>query len=251
MLVVWEGIFPRPTRDIDLLGRTSNDQESIRAIIRDVCSMTVEPDGMAFDPGAVDVTVIGEAAEYQGVRATVRGYLGSARVALHVDVGFGDLVTPGPKRVVYPTALAFPPPVIAGYSRESAITEKFEVMVRLGLASSRMKDIFDIWFLARSSDFAGAVLAEAIAGTFSHRGTAVDDDPVALTDVFASDSSKQAQWRAFRRRMMVADAPEELADVVALVREFLGPVVRARSTSRPFEGRWSAGGPWRVGPGRA
>ena len=37
MLLVWKTPVMRPTRDIDLLGRTSNDLESVRSAIAEIC----------------------------------------------------------------------------------------------------------------------------------------------------------------------------------------------------------------------
>jgi hypothetical protein len=122
---------------------------------------------------------------------------------MQVDVGFGDAVIPGPAEVDYPTLLDLPAPRLLGYSRESAIAEKFETMVKLGILNSRMRDFFDIWLLSRQFEFNGQTLSDAIRETFTRRGTEVSVLPVALTNAFSDDPGKMMQWRAFVRKSRI------------------------------------------------
>jgi hypothetical protein len=147
--------------------------------------------------------------------------------------------------VEYPTILPLPAPRLRGYSQESAIAEKFEAMVKLGMLNSRMKDFFDIWLLSRQFDFEGRTLSTAIAKTFATRRTVVPAEPIALTDAFATDRSKQTQWQGFVRRSRLQYAPSVLTEVVAAVAVFLGPVTKALASGTGFEHIWQAPGPWR------
>ena len=218
MLATWRVALTRPTKDIDLLGTMSNDVDTVAAAVRDVCVQEVEADGMAFDPASVTGERIAEEAEYEGVRIRFRGKLGTARVTMQVDVGFGDVVVPGPTWVDYPTLLDFPAPRIRGYTRESVVAEKFHTMVLRGLLNSRMRDFFDVWALARQFDFPGRRLASAVRETFSRRDLAVPALPVALTDEFSSDAGKAQQWRGFLRRSRLSSAPEDLSESMAPAR---------------------------------
>ena len=102
---------------------------------------------------------IKEDQEYEGVRLSIQARLEQARLSLQVDIGFGDAVTPAPEEIEYPTLLAdSPAPRLRAYSRYSVVAEKFQAMVMLGIANTRMKDFFDLWTLARSFDFDGRVL---------------------------------------------------------------------------------------------
>jgi hypothetical protein len=197
-------------------------------VVRDILETLVEPDGMRFDPATVAGTLIRERQEYEGVRLHFQGSLQQARILVRLDVGFGDVIVPGPQLVDYPTILpGLSSPRLRGYSRESVVAEKFEAMVALGEINTRYKDFYDLWFLARRFDFDGALLARAVAATFERRATTLTATPVAWTDVFAGDPDRQAQWRAFLRRTGVADAPETLGELVTLIRAFLGPVAAA------------------------
>ena len=181
MLLVWDARASRSTMDIDMLGRMKNNPEAVIDMVREICRQEVEPDGVVFDPGSVRGERITEDADYEGVRVRFRGVLDTARIAIQLDVGFGDVVVPSPKLMTYPTILDLPAPKVRGYSRESTIAEKFEAMVRLGVMNSRMKDFWDIRLLSRQFDFDGKTLATAIVGTFSKRHTDIPADPIAFT----------------------------------------------------------------------
>jgi hypothetical protein len=244
MFRAWGAPASRPTRDIDLLARMDNDVASVVPVFRDVCGLAVEPDGMVFDPASVAGAVIKEDADYPGVRVTFRGGLQNARVAMQVDVGFGDVVTPGPVPTAYPTLLALPAPHLSGYPRETVVAEKFEAMVKLGQVNSRMKDFYDLWLLARGFDFDGPILAAAVERTFAHRKTAVPPLPFALTPGFASDPAKNAQWKGFVRRTRLDDVPADLATVTGELGPFLLPVSEAVAAGFTFDRKWKAPGPW-------
>jgi hypothetical protein len=180
--------------------------------------------------------------------------LGSARVPFQIDVGFGDPLVPDAALVRLSTILDYPPPELQGYSRESAIAEKYQAMVYLGEINSRMKDFYDIWLLAMCENYDGPILARAIRATFGHRQTAFQPAPVALTAAFAERGDKQAQWRAFIRRHQpnpdrrpAGLEPPVLAETVAVIAWFLSPVTSALIDGQPFEQHWLAGGPWRPG----
>jgi hypothetical protein len=233
--------------DIDLLGKTKNQVDSIAGIMKQICLQPVEPDGLVFDPATVEGARIAEEANYEGVRIRLRANLGAARVTLQLDMGFGDVIVPSPQPIGYPTILDFPAPQLNGYSKESVVAEKFESMVKLGLLNSRMKDYFDIWTLSRQFDFEGKALSTAIAKTFSNRGTKIIPEPVALTSLFSDDGTKRAQWRGFIRKGRL-DGPQELPEVLNALTSFLKPLAAALSSGGFLRGKWTAPGPW-ISPG--
>jgi hypothetical protein len=240
MFTVWGAPASRPTKDIDLLGRTGNDVDEIVKVMKDACKVAVEPDGMSFDDDSVVGGPIAEDADYQGVRVTLRGALGNARVSVQIDIGFGDVISPRPTRISYPTILDFPAPKFSGYSKESAIAEKFQAMVKLGMFNSRMKDFYDIWLMSRMFDFKGQDLAKAIEKTFKNRDTAVTAAPQVFDKDFCTDKSKQTQWKAFLKRTTLTNVPEDLCEVVADIRIFLGPILQAIVEGETPKSNWRA-----------
>lgn len=246
MFNAWRAPTSRPTKDIDLLGHMENGVDALAEVMRDVCRQSVADDGLTFDPDSVQGMLIKEDADYEGVRVTFRGNLENSRIPMQIDIGFGDVMFPGPENTDYPTILEYPPPRLRGYSRETAVAEKFEAMVKLGLLNSRMKDFFDIWLLSRQFDFDGAKLGTSIERTFSHRGTAIVAQPTALTTAFSEDAAKVAQWTAFVRKSRLSDAPQDLAIVVSAIAAFLGPPASAIAAGQAFTDSWSAPGGWRA-----
>lgn len=244
MMVVWDTPVTRPTRDIDLLGRVDNDLESVQDLIATVCRTPVEDDGLVFDPDSVVTERISEDADYEGVRAKFKGYLGNARIAMQIDIGFSDVVTPEPVEIDYPSILDHPAPRLYAYNRETVIAEKVEALVKLGELNSRMKDIFDIWLMAKTFDFDGAVLAEAIRRTFERRKTPIDPTPLCFERSYIENPDKQKQWQAFIRRSKLTAAPAEFSEAMKRVQEFAGSILKALAHGKPFTHHRTAGKSW-------
>jgi predicted nucleotidyltransferase component of viral defense system len=223
MLRAWRSPEFRPTKDIDMLGITSNDESRIVQQIRDIMALDVEPDGLSFDGDSMESEQITEDAEYKGVRVTFLCYLGSAKINMQIDVGFGDVVHPCPEDSNLPTMLDYPQPRLRGYTRDSVVAEKFETMVKRGDLNSRMKDFYDIWLLSRQFEFDTGRLADAIRLTFQKRGTEIPGGLDAFDRGFAD--AKQVQWVSFRRRLGQDHVPKSFHEIVSVVREFLTPVV--------------------------
>lgn len=242
MLRAWRSPELRPTMDIDMLGRTSNVEADIVAQIRDILTVDVETDGLAFEPDSIQVERIAEDADYEGIRIRFLGALGSARINMQIDIGFGDIVYPEPEELDLPTMLNSPAPRLLCYSRESSIAEKFEAMVKLGMLNSRMKDFYDIWLLSRQFDFAGSQLTEAIRLTFERRGTELPAEIDAFTEPFIK--AKQIQWAAFRKRLGQEHVPVSFKEIAASVDNFLSPIVAVFSSGKQSPINWTAPGPW-------
>jgi hypothetical protein len=117
LLTAWQSPISRPTMDIDLLGRTDNAVDTIITLMREISQTSVADDGIVFDPESFAGETIREDAECAGVRTEFIGRVDSARVYMQIDIGFGDVMTPGPETLIYPTILDFPAPTLSGYSR--------------------------------------------------------------------------------------------------------------------------------------
>ena len=244
LFVAWTGDPHRVTRDLDLLGHGASDEAALLALVRDICAAQVPDDGVAFDAEGASAARIRGGQEYEGVRVRLTARLGSAVVPLQVDVGFGDAVTPRPEYVTLPALLGFDPPRVRAYPRETVVAEKLQAMVALGIANSRMKDYYDVWYLAQTFPFDGATLARAIGKTFERRRTPLPAGvPTALSPAFSTDPAKRRQWQAFLTKGRL-DAPG-LEEVVEALAVFLPPPVRSLAAEQPFTASWPVGGPWR------
>jgi predicted nucleotidyltransferase component of viral defense system len=244
LLTAWRAPISRPTVDIDLLGRTSNELVHIQSVITEVCRVAAEPDGIDFNVRSLQVTRIREDADYEGVRAKFNAVLAGAQIPMQIDIGFGDVIVPLPIVIEYPTLLEFPAPALTAYPKETVVAEKLEALTALGLLNSRLKDYYDLALLSRIFSFEGQLLVDAIRATFRHRGTTVEAEPVGLTDAFYSEPNRAIQWRAFLRRSRLAAARTELNVIGEEIRRFALPALSAAASNAPFSAVWSPGGPW-------
>jgi len=185
----------RSTKDIDLLGRFDNSLDQIASIFREICNIKTE-DGLQLDEATIETLKIKEDAEYEGGRVSFIGHLGSARIPIQIDIGFGDAVNPPPTEIEFPTLLNDPAPRLKGYPKETVVAEKLQALVQLQMLNSRIKDFYDLWFLLSHLEFDGASLQKAIIETFKRRKTELELEPVGLSESFAKDATKQAQWKA-------------------------------------------------------
>jgi hypothetical protein len=245
LFTIWSTAPHRPTKDVDMLGRGDPDPARLAELLRAVVQTKVEDDGLTFDLDSVAASRIREGEKYEGVRITLLAHLAEARINLQVDVGFGDAITPGPVEATFPTLLGHAAPVLKTYPRETVIAEKFQAMVDLGVANSRMKDFFDIVELAATFAFDGALLSQALRNTFERRVTELPRGaPTALTAEFHGDASKKTQWTAFLEKNRLDARGPSLSDAVSRITRFLMPLVDALVAGHSFERVWKPGGPW-------
>ena len=240
---LWFDIPHRPTRDADFLGFGSTELHHIEGVFKEICAIETH-DGVTFQPDTVRAAAIRMEANYAGVRVMLLGVIDGARCHIQIDIGFGDAVTPGPEDVEYPVMLSeFATPKLRAYPRYTVVAEKFETLSSLGIANSRMKDYFDLWILARHTDFDGDILRKAVQATFDRRTTPLPTDaPFGLTAGFAQDAQKQAQWNAFLKKNKLEAL--SLDEVIAALRIFMLPIIEAASRDAVLPFSWQAGGPW-------
>ena len=241
MFTVWQIPEARTTLDIDFLANYDNQLSTIERVIKDICSVSVTPDGLVFDAERIK-----EEMEYEGVRVKFIGLLGHSRIPMQIDVGFGDVVYPEPKVIDYPVILDFPKPHLRGYPIESIVSEKFEAMVKLGLLNSRMKDFHDIWFMMRLFNFNGLHLAEALKRTFKRRKTTLPKHrPFFAEEIYDEKSDRQTLWKAFLKKGDIKLAPEKLSDTAREIEKFLIEPLDAINSNYEFHKIWNISGIWK------
>lgn len=225
LMTTWFDDPYRPTRDVDLLGFGDQEPRAMLEVFREVCSVEAN-DGVEFDRDRLEVTANREDLVYGGLRLQTYASVGGARLRIVIDIGFGDAVEPGLEELQLPVLLDQPSPVLRAYARETVVAEKFQAMVMIGQANTRLKDYYDLWVLSESYEFDQARLATAIAATFKRRRTAVPTEiPDGLRPAFYNDEAKVAQWRAFVED--VAVDPGELGVVAEALAAFLMPAAAA------------------------
>ncbi len=244
LLTVWGNIISRPTKDIDFLGKSENRVETIIEIMKEICLIKTEDDGVVFDESSVKGERIIENADYEGVRINLHGKLGNIELTINIDIGFGDIIVPEAKLLNFYTILDFPKPELYMYSKESTIAEKFQAFIKLGILSGRIKDLYEIWFLSKKYDFDCKLLAKAITKTFSNRKTEILYNLDVIIKELAEDKEKEAQWNSFIRRNKLQYVPENFKDATEEILQFLNYPVKVIIDGRKAEAKWHAGDKW-------
>jgi hypothetical protein len=221
LLTAWFDDPLRATRDLDLLGIGDPDPVKLLGIFLQICAIDA-PDAVTFDVSSFGMDRIRNDNEYGGLRIRGNATVDGARVRVLIDIAFGDATEPGLEETELPVLLDFPAPRLRCYPRETVIAEKFQAIVMLGSANSRIKDYYDIWVLSRSYEFNGDALARAIAATFARRKTVIPAErPDGLMLAFAEDPDKNERWAVFAKG--VAATPDSLTNVVDDLAKFLMP----------------------------
>jgi predicted nucleotidyltransferase component of viral defense system len=227
LLYAYEREASRPTMDLDLLGlHISNDGEKMKTVFQAICQVECPEDGVSFLHEAITTSEIKKEGRYSGVRIKIDGRLGNIRQISQVDVGFGDIVTPAPIEMTYPTLLPLPEPIILAYSLETVIAEKFEAMISLAAQNSRMKDFYDVYRLLENSEINDAVLKTAIQNTFKQRETPTEPNHVVFSPEFSDSPKRQQEWDAFLRKMgrFTEVEPLTFEKVMFVIRNHLEPI---------------------------
>jgi predicted nucleotidyltransferase component of viral defense system len=245
LFIAWMDSLYRPTMDLDLLAFGPSDTVSLNSVFREICGIACNEDGLIFVSESVKAEQIRESNDYGGIRLYIGARLQKAEITLQVDCGFGDRITPGAHKEQFPTILDLPRPYVLMYPKETVVAEKFEAIVRLGEANSRMKDFYDLWVLASDFSFNGDLVSMAIENTFRQRKTTLPRRvPPGLHKSFIEHPLKQTQWRAFIRKNEFSKIETDFGKNIRLVRSFVMPPLESLTTSKRFEQLWVPGGPW-------
>lgn len=235
---IWSDELHRPTRDADFLGFDESDVETLVDTFKRICSQQAD-DGLVFDTDSIRGVEIKEDSIYPGVRITGYAYLAKARIAIQIDIAYGDAVTPAAETAQVPVFLDLPVPELRVYTVYTVIAEKFQAMVALGLANSRMKDFYDIWRIAQMMAIDGNILLQAIRATFKQRTTQLDGKPLfVFSEEFRLDNNKQKLWQAFlyRNKLKIA---ADFAGLIEQLKGFLEPVSLVAGEKAIWDKKWS------------
>ena len=197
----------RPTIDIDFLAiNTNNDQNYIKYILSEICKIKSDSDAVSFDYNNIIIKEIIKQSNYNGLRINITGKLDTITQRIQIDIGFGDKIHPKPVIVKYPVILDMEQPEIRAYSIFSAIAEKFEAMIQLSEANSRMKDFYDIYTLLTNNKIDSNELKNAIMLTFKTRNTEYAENHSIFQNDFYTNKDRLLQWNAFKRKAKISES---------------------------------------------
>jgi predicted nucleotidyltransferase component of viral defense system len=227
LLYAFEKEASRPTLDIDLLGlEIANNLLHFKKVFYEICCIDDVTDAVTFNLDSLTTSKINKVDKYSGVRVKVEVRLGNIKQNLQVDIGFGDVVTPNPVAMDYPTLLDMNIPKIQAYSIETLIAEKFEAMISLAEMNSRMKDFYDIYSLLLHKKYDSDILKKAIFNTFQKRKTDFIANHSLFEDKFAENEKMLVQWKSFLVKSTL-DTNIAFVEVLSLIKVELLPVYEA------------------------
>ncbi|SKA13019.1 Nucleotidyl transferase AbiEii toxin, Type IV TA system [Selenihalanaerobacter shriftii] len=155
---------------------------------------------------------------------------------MQLDIGFGDIIVPKPKKLSYPSLLNLDAPDVNVYSLESVIAEKFEAMLKLGRINSRMKDFYDLYTISRLHTFDGRVLQEAVYETIQRRGTALKEEAIVFTEKFINNKERSQMWSTYLKRINIEYI--SFFEVMKSLEKFLSPIYEAIIEEKELLKRW-------------
>ena len=227
----------RVTVDVDfLLRRVPNTPEQLKSVLEEIISTPTGNDFITFE--IKDIAPIAVAKKYAGIGASIVARIKNTRTPFSIDFGVGDVIVPKQEKRKIPTQLDdFATPVVNTYSLETTIAEKIDAILSLMEFSSRMKDYYDIYYLANKFDFDGKVLTEALKKTFENRGHAFTVEQFEQVMNFADDSAMQKKWKAFCRK--IDTQTDDFNTVLKIIEAFLTEPFTAAVRDKEFTGKWS------------
>jgi predicted nucleotidyltransferase component of viral defense system len=214
----------RPTRDIDLLTRTTSSEPGVvAALVREIAAIDAD-DGVVYDIGQLTTRTIREQDVYAAVRVTVPARVDRAFQPLRVDVNFGDPVTPAPTVISYPALIGEPFPLLA-YPIEAVLAEKLVTIVARGDTTTRDRDFADVLLLAGHHDIDAVSLSDAITGAAAFRR--VELRPVSQTLVTLGSDRRREWHRLIARGGLQQLLPSEYTEAIRRYRPSATPSSQA------------------------
>ena len=226
------------TVDVDfLLRRMPNTPEQLNAILEEIIATETGNDFITFE--IKDIAPIAVAKKYAGIGASLVARIKNAKTPFNIDVGVGDVIVPKQEKHKIPTQLSdFDAPTVNTYSVETTIAEKIDAILSLMEFSSRMKDYYDIYYIANKFNFDGKVLSEALRKTFTNREHSFTAEQFEQVISFVNDAAMQKKWKAFVR--MINTKTEDYSTILKTIQNFLEKPFTAAVGGKTFTKKWSA-----------
>lgn len=229
----------RVTVDVDfLLRRIPNSPDELRTVINEIISTPTENDYITYE--ITDISPISVAKKYAGISVSLVAHIKNTRTPFSIDFGVGDVIVPQQEKRRIPTQLPdFEAPVINTYSIETTVAEKLDAILSLMEFSSRMKDYYDLYYIANKFDFDGQVLVEALRKTFANREHAYTIEQFEKMLKFADDKAMQVKWNAFVKK--IDKEIDSFEIVLQTIKAFLEKTFFAVIENNGFVLKWHCG----------
>lgn len=234
----------RVTVDVDfLLRKVPNTPEELKPVLEEIIGTSTGNDFIGFE--IKEIAPIAVAKKYAGIGVSIVARIKNTRTPFSIDFGVGDVIVPKQEKRKIPTQLDnFPAPTVNTYSLETTIAEKIDAILSLMEFSSRMKDYYDIYYLANRFDFDGATLTKALKKTFENRGHVFTVGQFEQVIGFVNDEAMQKKWNAFCRK--IDRDTGDYGIVLRKINNFLAKPFMAAVTDNDLTEHWiSPANEWR------
>lgn len=230
------GFETRPTIDADYnLRHYNNDEKSIKILVNEIFDIVTENEFIKFEIRSLEK--INEVKEYNGIRISLMGIIGSTKTPFSIDFGVGDVVVPMPiERSISIMLQGIEIPKILTYSLESTIAEKFDAIIALGPLTSRMKDFYDIYYLALTFSFDGNILKNAIESTFNTRKRELTHESLEMIKDLKRNEKILNYWEKFCTKVL--EEKFDFSIIINIIIEFLDPPVKSIIDNCEFKKKW-------------
>lgn len=227
----------RVTMDADfLLWKMPNTPEQLKTVLEEIITVPAGNDFVTYE--IKGIAPIAVTKKYAGIGASLVARIKNIRTPLNIDFSVGDMIVPKQEKRKIPTQLEdFTAPMINTYSLETTVAEKIDAILNLMEFSSRMKDYYDIYYLANKFDFDGALLAEAMKKTFANRNHSFTVEQFEQVMAFDGDEAMRKKWKAFCRKTDIKT--DDYSTVLKAIRSLLSEPFAAAVEGRNYVKRWS------------
>ena len=227
----------RVTMDVDfLLWKVPNTPEQLKTVLEEIITVPAGNDFVTYE--IKGIAPIAVTKKYAGIGASLVARIKNIRTPLNIDFSVGDMIVPKQEKRKIPTQLEdFTAPMINTYSLETTVAEKIDAILNLMEFSSRMKDYYDIYYLANKFDFDGALLAEAMKKTFANRNHSFTVEQFEQVMAFDGDEAMRKKWKAFCRKTDIKT--DDYSTVLKAIRSLLSEPFAAAVEGRNYVKRWS------------
>ncbi len=233
----------RPTMDIDFLMRNqSNENDKVVNMVQRIINIKTENEFICFE--IKGISSITQHKQYHGARVKMRGIIGNTNTPFDIDFGVGDIVIPKP--VIRELAVQledYEKPEVLTYSLESTIAEKWDAIIDRMEFNSRMKDFYDIYYLANHYGFEGRKLQEALLETLNNRGRLYEKDTLEQVGLLSEEDQLMTRWKVFAKNIIQVNLDFDI--VLKMLIEFIREPFMAVVYESEFFGAWdSTNGKW-------
>jgi len=226
----------RPTVDADYsLEKFSNNLENIKMMVEEILSIKTENNFIEFEIKGYQE--IAEQQKYPGTRVNLIAKIKNTRTHTNLDFAVGDKIIPEiQKRKINTILDDFEKVELLSYPLETIISEKMHAIVSRMELTSRMKDFYDINYLANNYSFNAQIIKEAVIQTFTFRNTPYNFKTVEDILRLADDVKISRRWTNFCRNVINEELKFE--KTLELIVEFLNPPLQAAAKNREINSTW-------------